>query len=1008
MKSPLQSSSRVGSCIRSGNRTRAFTVTTIFLSPLLVWSQSSAAERWSSYFGGVADDQVHAMASDEFGHVYVTGYTTDSLRLGNDTTGQSGLTHQHIYGGGSSDAFLAKVSPQGSVLWCTYFGGPGDDVGMQVVVTDMEGVLLVGNTTSAEGVATDTLSYQPVAGGGQDVFVARFTEYGALIGATYFGGADDEIATTAVLDHRGHLIIGGSTTGPACLNNGVFPSQPYMGGTDGLLIRFTGTDSLAAGTFIGGELDDALVQLTTGDSAGIFMAGNTTSSVSIATADAFTATPAGNGDGFVMLVDTGFYILQGTYFGGAAQEEVHGFARHGDLLAICGSTFSDSLYTDTASYQALNSGNGDGFIALLRTDLAVEGCTFYGDSSYDALTAVAFDTRGNCYSAGVTASNSLSLPGSQGAFFSGATDGWMMRLDSALAPVWSRYHGAVDEDEFHALYVQGITALFVGGRTASQQGYTSEGHQMEFGGGSWDGSAARFDQVISTPCTGFGSPTTTWTSNGTACNGISSPIQEYHVCLGDSVTLIAYGGVLGAAAEWMWYADGCGVPEHFITMGDTITFVATGSFLLSARAESLHHTSSCTSLPIVVHTRPEPEILVSDTVCVGEPVDVYGAGADSFTWALLDSTATGATALLPALDTAGLQHIHVEATNGPACTTMLDVPIIVLPLTDAAWELTSITCPAGSDGSITLLDTNDTFIIAWHPPGLEGPVLNGLTAGPYGVTLTDHHGCTSTDTLWLDMPAALLDSVTTTNAPCGGPSGSALVHASGPITDLTFDWGNGAGDMSYQEDLLPGTYVLLITNSAGCTEEVGFNIAPIGVLDVIVSDTILALDGTATLVCGIVPSDTLSSYEWSPPWGLDDPLAASTVCSTSDTIAYVITVTSFAGCLSSDTVLVIPQNTSPRTVVDPCGEAFMPDIFSPNADGLNDALCLMGGCFSSVSLNIYDHWGARVFKAAAQDPCWDGTNNGTPLPAGAYAFTLAAERTTGERIERRGLITLKR
>src|SRR5688500_6533839 len=63
------------------------------------WGQTitTAEPRWISYHGGDADDQVYSFATDEFGHVYVAGRTTGGLLLGNDTTDQSGLTHQDAF-----------------------------------------------------------------------------------------------------------------------------------------------------------------------------------------------------------------------------------------------------------------------------------------------------------------------------------------------------------------------------------------------------------------------------------------------------------------------------------------------------------------------------------------------------------------------------------------------------------------------------------------------------------------------------------------------------------------------------------------------------------------------------------------------------------------------------------------------------------------------------------------------------------------------------------------------
>ena len=89
------------------------------LAPTWLGAQTTVdgLTRWRTYLGGTEDDRVRAIATDPFGHVYVAGRTTGGLLLGNDTTGQSGLTHQAAFGGGPSDAFLAKFAPQGSMLW---------------------------------------------------------------------------------------------------------------------------------------------------------------------------------------------------------------------------------------------------------------------------------------------------------------------------------------------------------------------------------------------------------------------------------------------------------------------------------------------------------------------------------------------------------------------------------------------------------------------------------------------------------------------------------------------------------------------------------------------------------------------------------------------------------------------------------------------------------------------------------------------------------------------------
>jgi len=976
----------------------------------------SAASRWSTYHGGIGDDLVLSIATDSFGHVYVAGRTTDGLLLGNDTSGRSGLTHQNAFGGGASDGFLAKLAPQGSMLWCTYFGGAGDDVAVSVVLTDMDGAYLVGNTTSAEGIATDSLAYQGAPGGGSDMFIARFTEYGLLLGASYFGSADDETASAAALDVHGRLLVSGSTTGADCLA-GMQSQQPYAAGIDGLLLLFQSTDSLVAGTFIGGEGDDTVVRIAAGDSTGAVLVGNTTSTSNIATADALSATLQGGTDAFIMKVDTSLAILHGTYFGSAGEDLSYGLAQRGDTTAICGISFSDTLYTDSTAYQQTNAGGGDGFIAVLNSALELQWCTFLGDTSYDALTALQFDKAGRCYAVGITASETaISTATSQGSTLSGPTDGMVLRFDSIQTLGWSRYVGALGEEEANAFSIRGNTSIYLGGRTGSSEDFAIGGHQMTFGGGAWDGSTGRLDQKESTICDGICTGTGGGGGGGGSgnggsgnYNGVTPPLDQLDVCVGESVTLIVYGGALGAGARWMWYADQCGVPEHFLTTGDTITFTPTQSFILKVRAESENHMTLCRSLSIVLHEYPEPLVVVTDTVCAGATIFLEGSGADAFTWAVGDTVVTGLSAQAPAPPQQDSLSVEVTATNGVACSVVLSVPIEIMNAPVPVWQVTDVTCNGSSNGMIALESPSAAdLLVTWANTGLEGAQLTDLSSGTYIATVTDTMGCSSTDSLMVNMPSALLDSVSVTAALCGGPFGNAELHTASTSPGLVFSMDNDTISSLLIDELVPGNYTVLAINSAGCEEQLGFVITAVGNITVSVGDTVIVENGTGLLQAITFPIDSLASYLWSPSDGLETPDLASTNCTVSETTTYVITVTSYAGCTAVDSVVVVPHFPLTPIVPDPCGEAFLPDHFSPNEDGLNDMLCVLGGCYTSLAFNIYDRWGQRVFISSALDACWDGLLNGAQLPAGIYAFTFAAERNTGVTVERQGTITMRR
>ena len=82
---------------------------------------------YSTYLGGSDDDRGYRVRVDSAGNAYVAGQTSST-----DFPVSAAL--QPTFGGGDSDAFLAKISPTGSVLRSTYLGGSGNDGGVGLAI----------------------------------------------------------------------------------------------------------------------------------------------------------------------------------------------------------------------------------------------------------------------------------------------------------------------------------------------------------------------------------------------------------------------------------------------------------------------------------------------------------------------------------------------------------------------------------------------------------------------------------------------------------------------------------------------------------------------------------------------------------------------------------------------------------------------------------------------------------------------------------------------------------
>ena len=111
-----------------------------------------------------------------------------------------------------------------------------------------------------------------------------------------------------------------------------------------------------------------------------------------------------------------------------------------------------------------------------------------------------------------------------------------------------------------------------------------------------------------------------------------------------------------------------------------------------------------------------------------------------------------------------------------------------------------------------------------------------------------------------------------------------------------------------------------------------------------------------------------SIFNWVPSTGLNCDTCATVIATPSETTIYVVIVSDATGC--SDTLSVTIG------VTPVCGELFVPNMFSPNLDNLNDQLCVMGACFSEVIFSIYNRWGELIFETDDLTKCWDGTYKG--------------------------------
>ncbi len=153
----------------------------------------------------------------------------------------------------------------------------------------------------------------------------------------------------------------------------------------------------------------------------------------------------------------------------------------------------------------------------------------------------------------------------------------------------------------------------------------------------------------------------------------------------------------------------------------------------------------------------------------------------------------------------------------------------------------------------------------------------------------------------------------------------------------------------------------------------------------------------------VVANNPDVDYAW---WTTDTASIGDTTLSavnvtptTPNQTIYYVYVTGSNGCSNVDSVIIDVELTDVIAV---------PNAFSPNGDGYNDVLRVLGPGIKSMSLVVFNRYGQQVFESTKQENGWDGRVKGTQLDPAVFAWYLEYTLTSGLKGKQKGNVTLIR
>ena len=248
---------------------------------------------YCTYLGGSGDEYVPHLTVDSAGSAYIVGPTRSP-----DFPTVNAL--QPAFGGGFlGDAFVTKLSADGSFVFSSYLGGAGQDSAADVAVDQSGNVYVVGSTDSYNfplvgGLPRTNYASYP------DAYITKINPSGsAIVFSTRLGGSKSDGALRVTLDAVGNVYVAGFTSSEDFPVRSALLSTYVGGWDDGFVAKLNPQGSvLLQSSYVGGSLHDYVSGLAVDAAGSIYLSG-ITMSPDFPTLNPFQSGNNGDRDAFV-------------------------------------------------------------------------------------------------------------------------------------------------------------------------------------------------------------------------------------------------------------------------------------------------------------------------------------------------------------------------------------------------------------------------------------------------------------------------------------------------------------------------------------------------------------------------------------------------------------------------------------------------------------------------------------------------------------------------------------
>lgn len=487
--------------------------------------------------------------------------------------------------------------------------------------------------------------------------------------------------------------------------------------------------------------------------------------------------------------------------------------------------------------------------------------------------------------------------------------------------------------------------------------------------------------------------------------GPTLSVNSATICQGESATLNVSG-----ATNYTWQPGGSNASSVTFTPGVTTIYTITGT--PSGTTNCISTATTNINVNVAVPANPAS----NSPICEGTALNLSVDAAASYTWNGPGGYVSNVQNPVISNSTTNESGVYsVTLTSVAGCTTTATTLVTIIPLPVPVVSNNGPLCA----GETLNLTGSGSIAYNWSGPNgfssnLSSPTIPNATpaaSGTYNL-IAGVGACTiavSTNVIVNPTPTA---STGNSGAVCEGLPIYLTGNGGG-----TYSWqGPGGFSSSEQNPVLypsnagnSGTFTLTVADAVGCTNSATMSVLiyPVPVADFNFSPIRPVINGENDVYfTDASHGATINSWNWffmntaeftsisqNPMFHYENP----------GEYVVALVVKSDHGCY--DTIL------KPLKVYEDYG-LYVPNVFTPNGDGLNDVFQPKGFGIVKFQMAIYDRWGEKLFETNNMEVGWNGTKGSKNdvkygiLADGSYVWQIKVTNVFGEAKELTGHVIL--